>query len=138
MNGGELKEQLLKLEPTLIEVAKKLEISKQTLDSRLSTADVKTGFIEQLSKIYNQPISFFFGENVGNITNTQNGNGVLQNAGRDANNAINLAEHDELIRLRVETKMLQERLAESQKAYETLHKSYEHLQKMNEFLMGNK
>lgn len=62
MNGEILKAQLLKLEPTLVEVAKKLDISKQALDSRLSATDIKTGFIEQLAILYAQPISFFFGE----------------------------------------------------------------------------
>lgn len=62
MNGEILKTQLLKLEPTLVEVARKLNMSKQNLDAKLSTADIKTGFIEQLALIYERPISFFFGE----------------------------------------------------------------------------
>lgn len=62
MNGETLKAQLLKIEPTLVAVAQKLNISKQTLDSRLCASDIKTGFVEQLAAIYGQPISFFFGE----------------------------------------------------------------------------
>lgn len=62
MTGEALKAQLLKIEPTLVAVAERLNISKQTLDSRLSASDVKTGFIEQLALIYNRPISFFFDE----------------------------------------------------------------------------
>lgn len=62
MNGEILKTQLLKLEPTLVEVAKKLDISKQALDSRLSASDIRTGFIEQLAMLYERPVSFFFGE----------------------------------------------------------------------------
>lgn len=62
MNGETLKAQLLKIEPTLVEVARKLDMSKQNLDAKLSTADIKTGFIEQLAAIYGRPISFFFGE----------------------------------------------------------------------------
>ena len=62
MNGETLKAQLLKIEPTLVSVAQKLCISKQTLDSRLSASDVRTGFIEQLAAIYGQPVGFFFGE----------------------------------------------------------------------------
>lgn len=63
MNGETLKTQLLKIEPTLVEVARKLDMSKQNLDAKLSTADIKTGFIEQLAALYNKPISFFYGEN---------------------------------------------------------------------------
>lgn len=62
MNGELLKTQLLKIEPTLVEVANKLGISKQNLDSKLSATDIKTGFIEQLATLYNKPISFFYGE----------------------------------------------------------------------------
>lgn len=62
MNGETLKLQLLKIEPTLVEVARKLDMSKQNLDAKLSTADIKTGFIEQLAALYNKPISFFYGE----------------------------------------------------------------------------
>lgn len=62
MNGETLKTQLLKIEPTLVEVARKLDMSKQNLDAKLSTADIKTGFIEQLAALYNKPISFFYGE----------------------------------------------------------------------------
>lgn len=62
MNGELLKTQLLKIEPTLVEVANKLGISKQNLDSKLSATDIKTGFIEQLAALYSKPISFFYGE----------------------------------------------------------------------------
>lgn len=62
MTGKTLKTQLLKIEPTLVEVARKLDMSKQNLDAKLSTADIKTGFIEQLAALYNKPISFFYGE----------------------------------------------------------------------------
>lgn len=62
MNGELLKAQLLKIEPTLVEVANKLGMSKQNLDSKLSATDIKTGFIEQLATLYDKPISYFFGE----------------------------------------------------------------------------
>ena len=65
MNGEILKAQLLKIEPTLVEVATKLGISKQNLDSKLSATDIKTGFVEQLATLYERPVSFFFGENNG-------------------------------------------------------------------------
>lgn len=63
MNGEILKAQLLKLEPTLVEVAKKLHVSKQSLNQTLSASDIKTGFVEQLAVLYDMPISYFFGEN---------------------------------------------------------------------------
>lgn len=62
MNGEVLKAQLLKIEPTLVEVAKKLQVSKQSLNQTLSATNIKTGFIEQLAALYDKPISFFYGE----------------------------------------------------------------------------
>ena len=65
MNGEVLKAQLLKIEPTLVEVAKKLQVSKQSLNQTLSATNIKTGFIEQLAALYDKPISFFYGERSG-------------------------------------------------------------------------
>lgn len=62
MNGEQLKAQLLKIEPTLTEIARKLGTSKQNLDAKLSTSDVKSGFIERLATLYDKPVSFFYGE----------------------------------------------------------------------------
>nr|WP_304651464.1 hypothetical protein [Bacteroides acidifaciens] len=62
MNGEVLKAQLLKLEPTLVEVAKKLQVTKQSLNQTLSASDIKTGFVEQLAAVYERPISYFFCE----------------------------------------------------------------------------
>lgn len=138
MNGALLKTRLQTIESNLSETARKLNMSKQAFYQMLEAADVKSGIIERLATLYNRPVGFFFDDKVENVSNIQNGNGIQQYAGRDAYNAMNPAEHDELIRLRVEVKMFQERLEEAQKAYEHLQKSYAHLQKMNEFLMGNK
>lgn len=46
----------------MVGLATKLGISKQNLDSKLSAADIKSGFIEQLAALYNKPVSFFYGE----------------------------------------------------------------------------
>lgn len=125
MNGEILKTQLLKLEPTLVEVAKKLDISKQTLDSRLSANDVKTGFIEQLAKLYNRPIGFFFDDKLEAVANL--GNGVQQYAGHDASYGTNMAEHDELIRLREENKFLKELMTDKNERIKELKERIEDL-----------
>lgn len=77
---------MLKIEPTLVAVAERLSISKQTLDSRLSASDVKTGFIEQLALIYNRPISFFFDENSTEVK--ENAKRVKRNVNVDINGRI--------------------------------------------------
>lgn len=77
---------MLKIEPTLVAVAERLSISKQTLDSRLSASDVKTGFIEQLALIYNRPISFFFDESSTEVK--ENAKRVKRNVNVDINGRI--------------------------------------------------
>lgn len=64
MTGEALKARLLKIEPTLSEVARKLKVSKQSLSQSLAVADIKTGLIERFAVIYDRPISYFFGESI--------------------------------------------------------------------------
>lgn len=99
MKGEVLKSQLLKIEPTLTEVARKLEVSKQSLSQALTASDIKTGFIEKLASVYNRPVGFFFGED-------DKGEEIKNNAPD---------EHDELIRLREENKYLHKIVADKEK-----------------------
>lgn len=62
MTGELLKTRILDIEPVLAEVARKMNMSPQLLNQALGAADIKTGFVEQLSAAFNKPISFFFGE----------------------------------------------------------------------------
>lgn len=62
MNGELLKSRLLEIEPVLANIARKMNMSPQLLNQALGAADIKTGLVEQLSVVYNKPISFFFGE----------------------------------------------------------------------------
>ena len=63
MTGESLKSFITALDVSQAEVARKLGMSPQALDSMLKTKDVKTGLVEQLSRVYKKPISFFFDEN---------------------------------------------------------------------------
>lgn len=62
MTGSELKDILTSLDESLANVARRLDVTPQNLDSTLKTKDVKTGLIERLAKLYNKPVSFFFDE----------------------------------------------------------------------------
>lgn len=110
MNGEQLKIQLLKIEPTLVEVANKLGVSKQNLDAKLSASDIKTGLLERLAVIYERPISFFFGEEPQKVS-AGNGCAIALDYAH-ASVGIDQMEHDELIRLREENKYLKQMLAE--------------------------
>lgn len=62
MNGKTLRARILKIEPSIGEVAKKLNVLPQSLNQTLNAADIKTGFIEQLVEVFEKPVSYFFGE----------------------------------------------------------------------------
>lgn len=62
MSGAELKDILTSIDESLANVARRLDVTPQNLDSTLKTKDVKTGLIERLAKLYNKPVSFFFDE----------------------------------------------------------------------------
>lgn len=64
MDGKTLKLRIQKIEPSMAEVARKLEILPQSLNQTLNAADIKTGFIEQLVAVFDRPVSYFFGEDI--------------------------------------------------------------------------
>lgn len=65
MTGADLKSYVVHLDATLAAVARKLGMEPQGLDGIFKTKDIKTGFLERLSKAYNIPVSYFYGE--GNV-----------------------------------------------------------------------
>lgn len=60
MTGEILKQRLLNRFKVLADVARKLDVSQQSLNQTLAAADIKTGFIEKLAAAYNVPASIFF------------------------------------------------------------------------------
>ena len=64
MTGEELRPFLTHLDSTLASVAKKLDMPRQNLDKMLKTKNIKSGLLEKLSKIYDVPVSYFYGGNV--------------------------------------------------------------------------
>ncbi len=129
MNGETLKAQLLKIEPTLVEVAKKLDMSKQNLDAKLSTADIKTGFIEQLAAIYNRPISYFFGRPecavISDMSHHSDGDNAkeIRKAGRDYYEESCQVDKVVIDALTKEIEHLTALLAEKDKRIDVLEKS---------------
>lgn len=65
MTGDLLKQRLLKRFKVLADVAKKIDVSAQSLNQTLAAADIKTGFIEKLAAAYDvSPAIFFDDENI--------------------------------------------------------------------------
>jgi len=71
MDGVFLKKKILSTGFQLYEVAKKLEITQQDLQSKLKSKDVKLSFVNKIANAVNKDIYFFFDE----IVNNTNKNG---------------------------------------------------------------
>lgn len=59
MTGEHLREKLNNQPIRLVDIAKKLKISPQSLENRLKAKDVKINFIVELSKAINKSVYFF-------------------------------------------------------------------------------
>ncbi len=104
-------------------------LTRVTIDKILAGGNINVETLEALAKGLGVNVGFFFDNNIGEGGQTQIVGSHNRVGSHDT--GINMEEHDELIGLRVEVKMLQERFA-------SLQKSYEHLQRMNELLMERK
>lgn len=72
MSGEQLKEKLQTLDVNLCELAAKLGYSSdQRLHSKLNADDVKTGFLADVARVLDMPISWFFDEATGGGKNNQ-------------------------------------------------------------------
>lgn len=60
MTGREVKERLLSQGYTLADVAKKMGVIPQTLNSLLQANDIKTGVLERIANAINRSVYFFY------------------------------------------------------------------------------
>lgn len=62
MRGEDFKKKILRVEPRLATLARKLGISSQALNQYLSASDVKTGFAERVASALGVSVKMFFDE----------------------------------------------------------------------------
>ena len=62
MRGIDLKEKLNATHISLAEIARRMGISPQSLNSVFNSEDVKSGVLEKLSEALNVPIAYFYGD----------------------------------------------------------------------------
>lgn len=90
MTGAELKERLSTTHISLSEIARRIGVSPQSLNSIFNSEDVKSGVLEKLSKALDVPIVFFYGDTY-TITGSNNATAI--------NNSIANASDDRLLTL---------------------------------------
>lgn len=71
MKGIELKEKLKSSQYSTAEIARRMGISPQSLNSIFNSEDIKTGVLEKVSHALELPIAYFYGDSY-NISGNNN------------------------------------------------------------------
>ena len=140
MDGKTLKLRIQKLEPSMAELARKLEILPQALNQTLNAADIKTGFVEQLVNVLDKPVSYFFGEDI-KIDDHSRHDDHSAWFGSETNHYEKGDTDNIIAKLKVaENKIesLKEQLYGKDETIAALKSDAESKQKMIEYLMGKK
>lgn len=74
MKGLDLKNRLLSAGYTVTGIANKVGVIPQNINGWFTSNDVRTGTIEKLAEVLGLPISFFYGEEAGNISSVTGNN----------------------------------------------------------------
>ena len=108
MEGKIIKQKLVSMNITQLELANRLEMTPQSLSSILHAKDVRSGTIERIAQVLNVPVSFLYGENNTNLKAVANGNKSVAAINSKVSAENNSFSYEELITLRAENKLLRE------------------------------
>lgn len=138
------------------DLAEQLGMTPQAVHLMVRENSTKTDTLERIAQILQVPITIFFDDVKETIRQNQNGGSGNKQAGGNFNEGLNLEEHDELIRLREDVKSLNQQLKEKDDKLKEakdskdrelaakdaiiaeLRVSLDRVQKMNDYLMGQK
>lgn len=113
MNGKTLKEQLKSTHYSLAEIASKMGITPQTLNSIFNSADVKSGVLETLARVLDLPLAYFYGDTF-NITGSGNA------TGNNSTNMVNATDDKLLALLQSKDDQLTMAMKQTSKAQEQM------------------
>lgn len=113
MKGSVLKEQLKNTRYSLSEIAGRLGISPQSLNSIFNSEDVKSGVLEKLSCVLELPLSYFYGDTF-NISGSHNA------TGNNSTNTVNASDEKLLALLVSKDEQLTMAMKQTSKAQEQM------------------
>ena len=93
MTGQHLQDLIKKEGYSVSKMAELIGTSQQVLASALKHDDVRTGLVEDIAKAMGKPLSFFYGEAYGPVTQA-NGNNNTQVAGNVVGNDMTVGSPD--------------------------------------------
>ncbi|MBD5282621.1 MAG: helix-turn-helix transcriptional regulator [Bacteroides sp.] len=113
---------------TINDLAKQLGMTPQAIHLMVRENSTKTDTLERIARMFEVPISIFFDETMDG-EKFQNAGTENTQSSRDNNTGINMAEHDELIKLREEVKYLKKILSDKDERIADLKERIEELKK---------
>lgn len=93
MTGNHLKNLILSEGYTINKMAELIGIAQPNLLNLLKHEDVRTGLVEKVAQVMGKPLSFFYGEAYGPVTQA-NGNNNTQVAGNVVGNDMTVGSPD--------------------------------------------
>ena len=93
MTGNHLKNLILSEGYTINKMAELIGIAQPNLVNLLKHEDVRTGLVEKVAQVMGKPLSFFYGEAYGPVTQA-NGNNNTQVAGNVVGNHMTVGSPD--------------------------------------------
>lgn len=93
MTGNHLKNLILSEGYTINKMAELIGIAQPNLVNLLKHEDVRTGLVEKVAQVMGKPLSFFYGEAYGPVTQA-NGNNNTQVAGNVVGNDMTVGSPD--------------------------------------------
>ena len=98
MTGQHLQDLIKKEGYSVSKMAELIGTSQQVLASALKHDDIRTGLVEKVAQVMGKPLSFFYGEAYGTVTQVTGTNNATATAG-DNSTATATASDDRLITL---------------------------------------
>ena len=113
MEGKVIKQKLVSMNVTQLDLANKLGTTPQSLSSVLHAKDVRSGTIERIAQVLRVPVGFFYGEDCQNHNAIANGNESVA----AINSCVSLSPEDVL---KERVKALESLLAEKERLINVL------------------
>jgi transcriptional regulator with XRE-family HTH domain len=114
MRGIELKEKLKTSRYSMAEIAGKMGVSPQNLNSVFQSEDVKSGVLERLAKALDVPLAYFYGDsfNVSGNNNATAINNSIANASDERLLSLLMNKDEQLLMAMKQTSKAQEQMDE--------------------------
>lgn len=125
INIHKIQDRITELDLTKKQLVENSGLTRVTLDKILDGGEINVKSLEKLANGLGVNVGFFFDDNIADRGKQQIGDYNNRHASHDY--GVNVEEHDELIRLRIENKFIKESIAEKDERISELKERIEEL-----------